>query len=241
MCIYCPQDILLKAYRDEKKIMSFEDFKQIMLNVQKDVGIDFSGLSEAFFNSEASLMMKYCIQKRYSTHLYTTLKGFTQNDAMVLRGLTFDDVFFHKFSSKNFNLQEFEENRILFEKNIKSKGIFRLAIINQSGKPGSVGLPLWSRAGNLSERPNIKGAVYCSSTPEEESFNHNVVLPNGDVYICCMDYGLKHKIGNLLETKYDDLDRISIRNLSNKGMSDLLCRKCELCVERYAIKIPGLS
>lgn len=44
--------------------------------------------------------------------------------------------------------------------------------------------------------------VTCASTP---FYDHNVLLPNGDVVLCCMDYGLTTIIGNLLTQSYDDL------------------------------------
>jgi radical SAM protein with 4Fe4S-binding SPASM domain len=83
---------------------------------------------------------------------------------------------------------------------------------------------IWSRAGSLFETEEKKGEIRCSITGD--SFDHNVVLPNGDVYICCMDYGLKHKIGNLLTTHYDHLERDSLRGLMKKG--NIICRYCEL-------------
>ncbi len=44
--------------------------------------------------------------------------------------------------------------------------------------------------------------VSCSYTP---FYDQNVLLPNGDVVLCCMDYSIKHKIGNLLEQEYYDI------------------------------------
>lgn len=44
----------------------------------------------------------------------------------------------------------------------------------------------------------------CLRAPD---FNINVMLPNCDVVLCCNDYGLKHKLGNLLETNYNNLIR----------------------------------
>ena len=41
--------------------------------------------------------------------------------------------------------------------------------------------------------------VTCSYTP---FYDQNVVLPNGDVLLCCMDYAMKHRIGNLIEGDY---------------------------------------
>jgi len=141
-CSYCPQDLLIKSYTDEKKIMSFEDFKSIMANVPKNVGIDFSGFSEAFLNPESSLMMKWSINNGYETILYTTLEGFNENDANVLKDVVFTDVVFHAYDGKSFNQERFNKNRNLFEASIRSKGKFRLAIIQSKDKTKH-GLDLW--------------------------------------------------------------------------------------------------
>ena len=42
----------------------------------------------------------------------------------------------------------------------------------------------------------------CKSTP---FYDRNVLLPNGDVVLCCMDYGLKHIIGNLVKQTYAEM------------------------------------
>lgn len=47
------------------------------------------------------------------------------------------------------------------------------------------------------ERP-----LTCKSTP---FYDRNVLLPNGDVVLCCMDYGLKHIIGNLVDQTYAEM------------------------------------
>lgn len=43
--------------------------------------------------------------------------------------------------------------------------------------------------------------VYCSA-----GRHHPVVMPNGDLYLCCMDYNLDHRLGDLLNQKYEDID-----------------------------------
>lgn len=70
-----------------------------------------------------------------------------------------------------------------------------------------------SRGGNL-------WAVeeHCGRCKKSPNYEQNVVLPNGDVVLCCMDYGLKHKMGNLLETNFDDLQRTDNYEL---------CKTCE--------------
>ena len=75
-----------------------------------------------------------------------------------------------------------------------------------------------SRAGNLFET-NPKGQpLYCPRSP---AFEQNVMLPNGDVYLCCMDWSLKHKLGNIFQTHFNNLDR--------EGQYEL-CRYCEVSV-----------
>jgi len=71
-----------------------------------------------------------------------------------------------------------------------------------------------SRAGNLFETKRKDGDLKCSAS----NYDNNVMMPNGDVYLCCMDYSLKHKLGNLLITHFDKLDR--------KPPFEL-CRYCE--------------
>ena len=232
MCSYCPQDKLVKAYKDPKKQMNFLEFQTMMKNVPKDVRISFAGFSELFLNPESSLMMKYCIQKRYYTALYTTLTGFTDNDVKVLKGLTFDSVVFHEYDGFGFNREEFEIKKTKFKKNIHAKDNFGTAIVSQPEK-SIKGTDLWSRGGNLFDIDETLNPIVCSAGPE--AFDHNIALPNGDVVLCCMDYGLKHIIGNLFETHYDNLDRKSIETLANQRKSDLLCRKCEIVQLKYRL------
>ena len=85
--------------------------------------------------------------------------------------------------------------------------------------------------------PRHATPVSCSFTP---FYDHNVLLPNGDVVICCMDYSVKHKIGNLIEGDYFSL-------FSSRGMAELhsentkpgysdktICKSCNRAI-RYEI------
>lgn len=78
---------------------------------------------------------------------------------------------------------------------------------------------MWDRAGNLSREAILKpqllemtqrwnrvqasdGARTCGCI---ENLYHNVLLPNGDVSLCCMDYGLDHILGNLDSSSYESV------------------------------------
>ena len=102
-----------------------------------------------------------------------------------------------------------------------------------------------SRASNLDDNtiavkaPTIKnydggigrktGKIICKTN----SLNYNVLIPNGDVQLCCMDYGLDAKIGNLLEDDYeylhtgDKMQYIIDRMNDDSLEGDIICRRCE--------------
>ena len=98
---------------------------------------------------------------------------------------------------------------------------------------------LHTRANNVNTE-NIIGQEY-HQPPKYEFFTEctrnkdyasNVVLPNGQVTLCCMDYSLKHVLGNLLHQSYDEIlestEMQKVKRLSNTiGFTeDLLCKSC---------------
>ena len=211
MCVYCPQKILLESYKGDRTSLSFDNFKKLMINVPKDVVISFTGFSESFLNSDSSKMMKYVIDEGYEVILYTTLIGFNDNDLKILSECTlpFTATNFHRFDGNGYDEYEFNRKMKLFKSNVKSK-------YYSDGRLRDI----WSRAGTVKDEPIKKGKFFCGT------FSNNVVLPNGDVYICCMDYGLKHCIGNLYKTNFMSLDRQKLIDMSDMEDSDIICRKC---------------
>ena len=78
---------------------------------------------------------------------------------------------------------------------------------------------MWDRAGNLSREAILKpelmqmkgrwnqtqhtdGPRTCGCV---ENLYHNVMMPNGDVSLCCMDYGMDNIIGNLDRQSYEEV------------------------------------
>lgn len=218
-CSYCPRDKLLKAYKSDKRIMTLDDFKKILSNVPQDVRIDFSGFSEVFLNKEGAKMISYTASKGYRIALYTTLTGFKVSDVLrkdgSLRGIYIEDVFFHQHDGKNFNEREFNRKADFLKSSIR--GSFRSAKMEKQWQ--------WSRAGNVWKTERKEGKFTCAIARDE--FDHNVVLPDGNVYLCCNDWSLKHCIGNLYETHYDNLDRKSVQELASQANSECACRFCE--------------
>jgi radical SAM protein with 4Fe4S-binding SPASM domain len=214
-CVYCPTDKLINAYFGNR-MMSLKQFKIILSNTPKDVVIDFTGFCEAFLNPMASRMMLYAFEQGYKIQLITTLTGFTEDDAKIIKGVKFEHILIHEFEGMAINYDIFNAKIQLLEQTIGYKiERFKLDIEHR-----------FSRASNLWDIPERKGKFECGWSGKE--FYRNVVLPNGNVYLCCMDYSLKQKLGNLFEMNYNDLNRQHIIDLSNQENSDVLCRKCEI-------------
>lgn len=201
-CTYCPQSNLQKAYKGNKE-MSFNDFEKLLKNVPKTAGIVFAGYSEAFLNKRSSYMMRYAIEQGYTVTLYTTLVGFEFKDLAILNGLKFKTVSFHLIVKKR---DDFDVKQFAFKQHIKADTWSEETITNP-----------WSRASNLF--PETGKGRKCSVAPK---FDHNVVLPNGELYLCCMDYSLTEPMGNLFDTNYVDIER---------KMEYKLCQNCILSCE----------
>lgn len=107
--------------------------------------------------------------------------------------------------------------------------------------------PINSRAGNVDlrdsggefvEQPDEikrkRGSIMCNWASKKvdgkfELNGHNL-LPDGRVVLCCMDYGMKHVLGNLLVSSWRSLHNSKEFNLVMKGLEDesldILCRTC---------------
>jgi radical SAM protein with 4Fe4S-binding SPASM domain len=218
-CKYCPQKKLVYNYHlqaKQPKEMALADFETIISTVPKPVRIDFSGFSEPFLNPEGSRMIRAAADKGHPVALYTTMVGMTEKDVATIQGIAFDTLVIHRTASPELTDEWFKKKRDALAGAVDAK------IKNLEDRVHS---PV-SRAGNLYPTVTaVEGPLHCGACGDH--FNRNEVLPNGNVYLCCMDYGLKHRIGNLLKQSWDSLDRDSIRKMARADSSDLLCRSCE--------------
>lgn len=217
MCSYCPQTKLIEQYNHQKKVLTLDDYLLILSHVNPiKTQIHFSGFSEPFLTPNIEDMMIETFKRGYCIVLYTTLVGFTEKKCKKLSdsGISFDWVDFHEYD--NVDLNKFNAQKELFIKNIQSKYYNTTKITNPN-----------SRAGNNWSVDSKVGKIKCMTN----RFFNNVVLPNGDVFLCCNDWSLKHKIGNLFENNYDSPEfikkRIEIITECNKNNGDVLCRTCE--------------
>lgn len=261
-CTFCPQDTLRGQYGTNTKYFALEDFKTILARIPKHVRIDFSGMAEPWANPDATAMFRHTVQSGYNTAVYTTLYGMEAEDSaavidlMRLHPAQVEVLCLH-LPDRNGNMRGWKYSP-LYEANLRSfvalglSGLlprFEVMTMDATGKPHhdldhlGIQLGAWvghTRAGNVAahdvagqaiqEMPVRHGAVTCSFTP---FYDQNVCLPNGDVVLCCMDYSLKHKIGNLLQQDYYEmyasggLSRLISANMDPTFSRNSLCKTCD--------------
>lgn len=266
LCTFCPQDKLKSAYGTGKKYLGLELFKNVLRKIPRHVQIDFSGMSEPWANPEATEMLNHCVKSGYSVAIYTTLQGMKTGDAdrvIDLLGAHRDQarmLCLHlpdragnmrgwKYSS------EYEAVLMKFL-GLRNRGTLRKFEVMTMDERGAIhgdlehlGISLdgWkgiSRAGaldvaaiggqKLHHAPRNENPLSCASTPD---YDHNVLLPNGDVVLCCMDYSLKHVIGNLFEQDYEtlfasmEMERIRTTNAAAGFSKCTICKSCDNVIQ----------
>jgi radical SAM protein with 4Fe4S-binding SPASM domain len=241
-CFYCPQNAFQSKYNGPKQL-SLDVFKATLKNIPVDIAIGFSGYSEPFANKDAVCMVEYAFEMGYHVLLFTTLTGLSLDDIVRLGKFDYDHVCLHL--PDNLGHTHIPNNDLyasVLNQALRTFSVKAFSVMNRS-------FVVHDRAGSLwnMNKPHIRGPIYCRNlkTP------YPVMLPNGDVHLCCEDFSLEHKIGNFLEDTYGEImSGKSLRALQRKALgwdNDLICRRCSTAMNlgqrafslmRPAIAIP---
>ena len=235
-CHFCPQDKLGAAYKDERRSMTVETYHDILDKLPRDCQIHFSGFSEPFLNPFAADMIAVAMDDAREVHVYTTLVGFKAAAVPVLK----------TFPPRVFRIHVPDGKALKFDEDkwIELHELFLLARIKPSYmamrepsdhikrylaiKGIALEVPdMLSRGGNLDHvhtRDLFGAPMRCTMN----RWYNNVVLPNGDVYGCCMDYSLSVHLGNLLRQSYDEiLVEAAKWKERMEARAEGICAKCE--------------
>jgi radical SAM protein with 4Fe4S-binding SPASM domain len=243
-CSYCPQELFALEHKkvSNDRWLSFDTFKQCLKTVPLDVDIHFSGYVEPFLNAECIQMIQHAYDKGHGIALYTTAVGLTLDHVSVLETMQFIKFMVHLPDDGKHMRVKVDEAYLAVIERLSKSSISNLLYIDYYGihpkvkklinEEKLVNRRLTSRAGNVtreivSETPHIKGPLYCGANRLEK----NVLLPNGDVALCCVDYGRRHIVGNLIKQPYSALHKSEVFKQVVKKMNcksgDVLCRNCE--------------
>lgn len=234
-CHFCPQDKLGAAYKSDKRVMTVEDFKTILDKLPMDCQVDFSGFSECFLNPNACKMIELAAKSGRKFVIYSTLVGLKPCCVEVLKHYPPSVFRVHVPDGEALKLPEqqwVKQHEMFLATGIKASYMamrepsesmrLYLAI-----KDIVVDLPdMLSRGGNLAHIPvrEISGPMRCTMN----RWHNNVVLPNGDVYGCCMDYTLSVYLGNLLRQPYKEIHWEADKwKMAMEKRSAGICTHCE--------------
>jgi hypothetical protein len=253
MCTFCPQENLRDNYGNSEKYLQPRDLVTVLSKLPKDTRIDFSGMSEPWANPHCTEMLETVLFMGFKVAIYTTLYG--MKDPERVRKVVEDhykqiEVVMIHLPDANGNMkgwknsEEWQKAIAIISRlrvpcgvgamTMDSSGLVHPEISNLVGR-----LPGWkghTRADSLNTEQVAGQAISitpmntfpltCRSTP---FYDRNVLLPNGDIVLCCMDYNLKHIIGNLLTQTYEEI-------FKGKPLLDLIemneadgFNKCSIC------------
>lgn len=240
-CRFCPQDKLLKAYTGER-MMSMETFITCIEKLPERVNIHFSGMSEPWLNPRCTDMLLYAHNKGHKIIVATTLIGMTPNDIDRIKDIVPRRFMLHLPCDEEIENIQVDDNYLDTLRALLKANFFldilvhgeRLEpkvwrVVDEFPGAGVVYKPVCSRAGQVSTVPKIER----KSSPFicKRGLLQNVLLPNGDVVICCNDYSLNHIIGNLLRDDYESIHKSDEFHRVELSMTDdsidVLCHYCE--------------
>lgn len=260
-CEYCPQQLLVGKYyeKSRQRKLSFQDFKTILSRIEPGGIISFCGFSEPFHNEACADMIVYAYEQGYSVCLLTTLVGMRREDYEKIKNVKFDSFVLHipdeEKRSKFVITEEYLELVKLVNENIRITCYSCHGTVHSSMKgiideEKFAGISLTSRAGNLEgeqfEAVEKKGKIMCYHSAGIDMWMPlwmPVVCPDGTLVLCCQDYGMEHRLGNLIEQSWDEIREGEVYKKLIHAMEDdtvdVLCRKCEMA--RNIEQLPSMQ
>lgn len=271
-CEYCPQPRIVAAYKARRmtrdgdvarsRVMSLQSFERCLRTVPREVDIHFSGLSEPWLAPDCGAMVRFAAERGHRVAMFTTADGMSASDLTAISRVDFKRFVVHlpdaygemrlRPTPAYLEVIEALADGIVGAVEFMTLGVPHPKVRERIGYTPS-SRRVHTRAGNVDVAGLTVGAAV--SAAEIAARNRgtslvcranrmfaNVLLPNGDVQLCCMDYGLEHVLGNLLATSYADIitgPRFAefLAALAAPD-SDVLCRRCEYAVPgRYVPNI----
>lgn len=254
-CRFCPQDLLIRSYHLSEKnsaLMSFETFKICIDKIPADVDIHFSGMAEPWINSECTKMLIYAYDKGHRIYIFTTLVGMTQTDFYKIKDMNIERFVLHIPDEENNSKFILDTSYMSLLEEVVANSINGKFKIDHFSCHGNVhpkikdliessGLKvdsnMYDRAGNVQEKCDIdsgnrkSGPIICKFC-NGTALDKNVLLPDGQVLLCCMDYGMKFPLGNLKHQSFDEISegpqKTKYRDMMmhDNYADSILCRIC---------------
>lgn len=259
-CRLCPQALLERRYavRGGARVMEFDVFARCIASVPTGVKLSFSGFSEPWGNPRCTEMLLHAASRGHPVSVYSTLVGMTMRDFERIEHLAFDPFAVHlPDEARLARIPITAEYREVLSRVLSSfapearrrqiaaschgpihSGVRDLVPEGFFDAPAARGInfQMIDRAGHV-DAPGLEhrwreGRIACDLGRRQ--LNNNVLLPDGSVALCCMDYGLEHVLGNLLAGDYASLFSSPAYEAVLSALDDerlpFLCRRCHRAV-----------
>ena len=237
---YCPQSRLKQVYSGPA-LLSEDDFTKALDHIDPEVGICFSGYGEPFLNPHCVDMILQADRRGHSILVFSTLSNIRVRDWKRIENIPFASFCVHLPDKKGITRVRVTAEYLEVLKSIVTKPYSSfMAMAEPLDDVVPIVAPVFhygesyhfvnnERAGNLESRKRREyhGRINCGKLSRPQY----VMLPDGTTTLCCQDWGLKHKLGNIFEEDFLDLyesqemQRV-LKSANSFNDSYALCRHC---------------
>lgn len=246
-CVFCPQRVLTLSYNDSS-MLRLEMFKHMVDKIPHEVRITFAGFTEPFVNKHCADMIVYAHETGHPVSVFTTgigmsIEQFEQIADIPFAGNPNGGFMLHlpdqekkakhpitdRYRKLLHHIKDNEHRIANFNVMCMGTVLKEFEHLWNGFSPST----MYSRANNLELERLLKPELLeqpfvWTSHPDDQPMTcncpellyHNVCLPNGDVVLCCMDYGLEHVLGNLMVESYENI-------IPEPYTCFEMCNKCE--------------
>jgi MoaA/NifB/PqqE/SkfB family radical SAM enzyme len=216
------------------------DYVKLIDKVPPEIQITFAGFAEPFLNPNCAAMICHAHATGHKVSLFTTGMGMSLADFEQIKGIPFTGVqggfvlhlpdvegYFSHHSDKYTQLLTAIKRESRHIENFRSMTMGTLSPALRGLFPETIRPAMYNRAGNVKKTEFIQISLNTTEMRNSdttcgcpERLYHSVLLPNGDVSLCCMDYGLEHILGNLYKHSFEEI-------VPKDGTPFVLCKTCE--------------
>jgi hypothetical protein len=176
--------------------MTLDQFKNFMKTVPANLPIFFSGLCEPFLNPQTTDMIVWAHEQGHTISIFSTLTGLTPSNAAHIISIPIDKFVLHlpdAYGNANIpDTDDYRETLSIILRNIKHREDMNMGWNFISNKCEDMA------RGKATRKTRRRLCNFLESPAYQ-------LLPNGNVYFCCMVRGLTEKVGSLYENTYTEL------------------------------------
>ncbi len=242
-CRYCPTAQTAENYAGPR-LMSLATFMTCLAKMPAGTAVSFSGFVEPFLNNATVDMAEHCRAVGVRWETYTTCVGLNLDDVRRLAAAKPHRIKIHLPDVEGYAKINVTPEYIAVVEACAdvpntawmTMGTLPAVFRERFGKTPAAAMHTRAGLVNVPELvkvrvPRKRGPIMCRAAPE---LDRPILLPSGELELCCNSFALGHPIGNLLtdswETIRDGEPLRKIRAMMAGEDSDLLCRTCELAV-----------